>query len=130
MEVNALLAKAEQFIRSAVLLAENDDLDSAASRLYYAMFFTAEALLSKLGLTYSSHHAIIAAYGQHFAKTERIDPRFHRAMISAFDIRQRGDYAADSGLVQEDIDSLMLDATSFLAAAQQWLSNAPKSVEE
>jgi uncharacterized protein (UPF0332 family) len=92
MEANALLVKAEQFIRSAVLLTENDDLDSAASRLYYAMFFTSEALLNKLDLTYSSHHAIIAAYGQHFAKTQRLDARFHRALISAFNMRQRGEF--------------------------------------
>lgn len=125
MEANALLVKAEQFIRSAVLLAENDDLDSAASRLYYAMFFTSEALLNKLGLTYSSHHAIIAAYGQHFAKTQRLDARFHRALISAFNMRQRGDYAVDSGLVQEDINNLLLDATAFLTAAKQCLSDTP-----
>jgi uncharacterized protein (UPF0332 family) len=38
MDVNGLLAKAEQFIESARVLALIGDLDSAASRLYYAMF--------------------------------------------------------------------------------------------
>ncbi|MBK7201714.1 MAG: HEPN domain-containing protein [Anaerolineae bacterium] len=34
-----MLEKAARFIASAVLLIENDDYDSAVSRLYYAMFF-------------------------------------------------------------------------------------------
>ena len=86
------LEKAERFIRSAQILIDSDDHDSAASRLYYAMFFTAEALLEALGLSFSSHRAIISAYGQHFAKTKELDPRFHQVLITAFNQRQLGDY--------------------------------------
>ncbi len=41
-----LLEKAERFIRTAEVVAADGDLDSAAPRLYYAMFFVAEALLA------------------------------------------------------------------------------------
>ncbi len=54
----ALLEKAERYIRSASILADDGDFDSAASRLYYAMFFMAEALLESRGLTFSSHKAV------------------------------------------------------------------------
>jgi len=63
-----LLEKAERYIHSAELLAKDGDLDSAASRLYYAMFYIAQALLEERGYTYSSHRALISAYGQYFAK--------------------------------------------------------------
>ena len=99
-----LLEKAERFIRSAKLLSTEDDLDSAASRLYYAMFFTAQALLQTLGLTFSSHRATISAFGQHFSKTKELDPRYHKALLDAFDQRQLGDYAVVSGLHKEDWD--------------------------
>ncbi len=79
-----LLHKAERFVRSAQILAADGDLDSAASRLYYAMFFGAEALLAARGQTYSSHSAVISAYGQQFAKTNELDPLFHRALLGAF----------------------------------------------
>jgi len=46
MPSDPLLAKAERYIRSAQLLAQHGDLDSSASRLYYAMFYMAEALLA------------------------------------------------------------------------------------
>ena len=69
MPFNPLLEKAERYIHSAELLAAEQDYDSAASRLYYAMFYVAQALLESLGQSYSSHRAVISAYGQHFAKS-------------------------------------------------------------
>jgi uncharacterized protein (UPF0332 family) len=77
MPSEPLLEKAERFIRSARVLADDGDLDSAASRLYYAMFFVAEALLAARGLSFSSHSAVLSAYGQRFAKTKELDPYFH-----------------------------------------------------
>lgn len=118
----ALLKKAERYIRSARLLADDGDFDSAVSRLYYAMFFIAEALLESRGLTFSSHKALISAYGQHFAKTQVLDVRFHQALLSAFSQRQLGDYTTDAGLTRDDINTLLTDAQDFLAAARGWLA--------
>jgi uncharacterized protein (UPF0332 family) len=86
-----LIAKAKRFIKSAEILAEAEDYDSAVSRLYYAMFHTAQALLETLGQTFSSHRAVISAYGQNFAKTGILDPQFHKALVDAFNQRQLGD---------------------------------------
>ncbi len=120
-DYDALLLKAERFIRSARVLADDGDFDSAASRLYYAMFFMAEALLAARGASFSSHSAVISAFGQQFAKTKEIDPRFHRALLTGFSQRQLGDYAVSSGLSGVDIESLAGEAVSFLAAARSWL---------
>ncbi|MBS1250719.1 MAG: hypothetical protein MAG431_02314 [Chloroflexi bacterium] len=121
MQSNPLLDKTERFIRSAQLLAEDGDLDSAASRLYYSMFYIAEVLLDAIGLSFSSHRAVMSAYGQHFAKTGELDSRFHQALISAFSQRQLGDYQANSGLEQEDIELMLTNAKDFLAASRKWL---------
>jgi uncharacterized protein (UPF0332 family) len=48
---------------------------------YYTMFYLAQAVLLTKGLTFSSHSAVIAAYGKEFAKTGLLDPKFHRHMI-------------------------------------------------
>jgi uncharacterized protein (UPF0332 family) len=52
-------------------------------------------LLSK-GLTFSSHSAVIAAYGKEFAKTGLLDPKFHRYIIDAQERREIGHYARDA----------------------------------
>ena len=85
--VEALLAKAARSRRAAALLGEQDYLDFAASRAYYALFYVAEALLLAEGLSFSSHAALIAGFGKTFAKTQRLAPRFHRYLIDAQDIR-------------------------------------------
>jgi len=116
------LEKADRFIRSAELLAADGDFDSAASRLYYAMFYIAEIMLEAKGLAFSSHKSVIAAFGLHFAKTKEIDPRFHKALLSAFSQRQLGDYTFDTGLTQSDIDHLSTEAKAFLLTSREWLS--------
>lgn len=118
----ALVQKAERYLRSAELLVKDGDLDSAASRLYYAMFYLAEALLDAEGMSFSSHQALISAYGQRFAKTGELDPRFHRSLITAFNRRQLGDYLAPSGLTAEDISDMRADAEAMLAAAKRYLN--------
>ena len=85
------------------------------------MFFIAEALLAARDLTFSSHRAVISAYGQYYAKTKELDPRFHQALLNAFSQRQLGDYTTDSGITREDIEALLIDAHEFLKAAREKL---------
>ncbi len=108
MPPNELIEKAKRFIRSARILSADEDYDGAASRLYYAMFFTAEALLEAKGLAFSSHRAVQAAFGTHFAKTGEIDARFHRALLNGFQQRQLGDYSADTHVEPRVVAALRL----------------------
>jgi uncharacterized protein (UPF0332 family) len=68
---------------------------------------------------------VISAYGRHFAKTQELDPHFHRVLIAAFDLRQLGDYSAPSGITQARVDALFADVAAFLAAAHNWLETHP-----
>ena len=68
----ALVQKAERSIRGARVLMEDGLHEFAVSRAYYAMFYLAEALLLGEGLAFSKHAAVIAAFGQHFAKSGRL----------------------------------------------------------
>ena len=116
-----LLRKAQRYLESARLLLESGDYDSAVSRAYYAAFYLAELLLDRLGLSYSSHRGVISAFGQEFAKTQRLDPRFHRLLISAFEKRQRADYLTEAGLDEAEAGQLIADVESFAGAARTWL---------
>ncbi|MGA7981428.1 MAG: HEPN domain-containing protein [Chromatiaceae bacterium] len=120
-EQKGLMLKADRYLESARLLATAGDLDSAVSRAYYAAYFIAETLLDALGQSYSSHRALISAFGQEFAKTGRLDPRFHRLLIGAFQKRQQADYLAESGLTAADVSSLLQEIELLHAAAREWL---------
>ena len=44
-EIQALLKKAERSLRAASSMIDSQDFDFSLSRAYYAMFYSAEALL-------------------------------------------------------------------------------------
>jgi uncharacterized protein (UPF0332 family) len=94
-----LLQKAERSLRAAQRLLEEDNADFAASRTYYAYFYTAQALLLTKGLQFSRHGQVLAQFGRHFSKTRLIDPLYHRLLGRAFELRQIADYQA--GIVIE-----------------------------
>jgi len=73
-----LLDKAADSIESAEILLEHNKLDAATGRAYYAMFYIAEALLNEKDLRFSKHGNVHAAFGEHFAKTRILDPKYHR----------------------------------------------------
>jgi uncharacterized protein (UPF0332 family) len=80
-------------------------------------FCTAEALLLAEGLAFSSHAAVIAGFGKTFAKSQRLDPRFHRYLIDAQDIRNLGDYGVGSGVSRAQLADMLAWSDQFLAAA-------------
>ena len=120
-EQTALLRKAGESLRAAQLLATNELLDFAASRAYYTMFYVAEAFLLNEGLTFSSHAAVISAFGRDFARTGRVPAEFHRYLIDAQDLRNQGDYDIDSAITESEANELIGHAQQFLELAERLL---------
>lgn len=120
-QIKALLEKAERYLSSAELLRAGGDFDSAASRLYYAMFYCAEAVLLTKGLTFSRHRGVIAGFGQHLVKTGELPAEMHQWLREAFDKRQLGDYASVSSLEEDDISDLQIKTKQFVQQTKVFL---------
>lgn len=121
-ETQALLDKAQASCDAARVLQREGFMDFAASRAYYAMFYTAEALLLSRGFSFSSHSAVIATFGKEFSKTGDLDPRFHRHLIDAQDTRITGDYTTSATITNAQVDEALRWAQDFLAAASAFLA--------
>jgi uncharacterized protein (UPF0332 family) len=87
-EIEALLKKADESIKAAKLLSDNGLFGFAVSRAHYAMFYIVSAVLLTKGLSFSKHTALVAAFGQHFVKTNIFEHKFHRYLVEAFEQRQ------------------------------------------
>lgn len=124
-EVDLYLQKAEGGFRSAEILLDAGESDAAASRAYYGYFYTVKALLLDRGAEAASHGQVIAQYGLHFAKSKQLDPRFHRLLMRAFNLRQEADYAVDAPIHPEVIEGLLVEGRRFLAAAYAYLKRDP-----
>ena len=120
-QVSSILDKARESLEAARLLAEQSYFDFAASRAYYAMFYTAEALLLLKGLSYSSHAAVIANFGKEFSKTRELDPKFHKYLIAVQDLRSQGDYSYGPGVSRNDLQNALVWASEFIEAASAYL---------
>jgi len=122
-EQQALLEKAGQGWAAARLLHEHEQFSFAAGRCYYVMFYAAEALLLGEGLSFSKHSAVIAAFGQHFARTNRVAPGFHQYLIEGLEVRQAGDHSTEPVSEQQSAQQLRR-AEEFLEMAKQMLGTA------
>jgi uncharacterized protein (UPF0332 family) len=115
------LARAQDAIEAAEILLTNEKVDIAAGRAYYAMFYTAEALLNEMGLEFNKHSAVHAAFGKHFAQTKQLDPKYHRWLMDSFDKRLIGDYGVEANLQMDAVVSMIHQAQEFLEAAKAYL---------
>jgi len=120
-QIQDLLHKADESLQAAKLLSREKYYDFAASRAYYTMFYVAQAFLLNKGLTFSSHAAVIAAFGKEYAKTGLIDIKFHRYLIDAEDLRGTGDYGVGASLTENEAAQTLAWAAEFLQIGQQQL---------
>lgn len=124
-EQEALVRKAQDSLRGAQVLASQKLFDFAVSRAYYTMFYVAEAFLLGEGLTFSKHSGVIAAFGQHFAKTGRVPKEFHRYLIDGERKRLIGDYDIGPGLSEREALEEIDHAKKFLDLAKASLGSLP-----
>ena len=79
--LSAFIDKAKESLAASKLLADNRLYDFAGSRAYYTMFYIAEAFLWQKGLSFSSHSAVISAFGKEIAKPGLVPVEFHRYWV-------------------------------------------------
>ena len=77
-EIKQHIERSEQFIKVAEDLSKLKYWDNVISRTYYAIFHAAIAVLLNINIQRSPHHALIAAFGEHIAKMNLMDTKFHR----------------------------------------------------
>ena len=116
-----LLQKASRAIEAANTLLDNGLSEFSTGRAYYAMFYTAEALLNEKGLRFRKHGGVHSAFGEHFIKVNLFDAKYHRWILDAFDRRIESDYGTEVLVINEDTLELIEQAKEFLQAARAFL---------
>ncbi len=124
-----LLEMATESLAAARLLFVGGHPGFAASRAYYTMFYVAEAILEGEGLAFSKHSAVIAAFGQHFARTGRVPAEFHKSLREALDVRHSGDYGAPHSVPADKAEATIAHAQGFLELAERWIGPLPEPPE-
>jgi len=120
-EINSLIEKAKRYLRSAELLLEAGDYESSVSRTYYAMFYSAQAMLLTKNLSFSSHKGVISAFGEQFVKTGIFPREMGRELNKAFEKRQIGDYEYTFVISKVEAKEIFENGKKFIEQITQHL---------
>jgi hypothetical protein len=125
-EVREHLERSKEFLDAADALLASGFPSVAVGRAYYAMFHAAMAALLERGIIRSSHHALIAAFGQFLVKPGVVPPHFHAWLREVFELRSDTDYSATSRLTPEMARQVLARARAFVEICRELCEmNAP-----
>ena len=117
-EQEALLQKAVESISAAHILSDNGFFDIASSRAYYAMFYSASAMLLNENLRFRKHSGVHAAFGNKIAKAGLLPADLHGWLLDAAKARTAGDYRPDVRISPEEATTHVDRAERFLVEVQ------------
>ena len=103
------------------MLLKERDYESSVSRTYYAMFYSAQAMLLTKNLSFSSHKGVISAFGEYFVKTDIFPKEMGRELNRAFEKRQMGDYEYTCVISKEEAEEIIANGRKFIEKIVQYL---------
>ena len=109
---------ADESMRAARVLVDAALLHDAESRLYYAIYHAAVALLLTEGLEPRSHAGTASMLGLHFVKTGRMDPEDARLFARIQKYRLEADYGRDFVLTEAALWEDLASCQTFLDRAR------------
>jgi len=120
-ETESLIQRAGKYLKSAEILIQAGDYESSVSRTYYAMFYSAQAMLLTKNLSFSSHKGAISAFGEHFVKTGIFPREMARELNRAFEKRQISDYEYTFVISKEEAEEMLANGKQFVEKIVQHL---------
>jgi len=120
-EVKKFIEKAEHSLDVAEELMRSHFPSDAASKMYYSMFYAAQALLRSEGIDVVKHSAVESAFGYYYVKSGKIDAKYHRMLINARKIREIADYDIQEEVIEPMASITLEDGKAFLNAVKMYL---------
>lgn len=108
------IEKANRTYDAAIIMFENKHWESAANRLYYALFHAVNALLIHDRHEVSTHKGSHALFGQYYIKTGKLPRHFSSIYQKLEAIRDEGDYNWAYSVTSEDIQEKIQPAKEMI----------------
>ena len=112
--IAAELARCDESLRAARVLIDAALLHDAESRLYYAAYHAAVALLLTRGIEPRSHSGVANLLGLHFVKTGRLDAGDARLFARLQKYRIEADYSTEFVLTTSALEEDLAACQAFV----------------
>ena len=86
------MARAQETLEEAHILADSGRWNACVNRLYYACFYAISALLVRDGLSSSKHAGVRSLFNRQYVKSGKIPKDLASIYNDLFERRQEGDY--------------------------------------
>lgn len=112
--INYRIARAEESLEEANILATSGHWNACVNRLYYSCFYIVSALLIKYDLSSGKHSGIRSLFNKHFVKTGKIPKNIAIIYNFLFERRQESDYDDFVNFDEADASKWINDSKIFL----------------
>ncbi|MCD7715135.1 MAG: HEPN domain-containing protein [Lachnospiraceae bacterium] len=104
---------AEEHLKASKILLDNGLFKDSLGRSYYAMFAATRAVLALDGVDFSKHAGVISYFQKEYVKTGKVDAKYSKYLMNAFQIRNHADYADYYVVARDDAEKQYERAKEF-----------------
>lgn len=113
--------RADESIKAAHLLYENNLLNDAISRLYYFLLYNIRALLLTKGFEPKSHEGALRLFSLHFIKTGLFEIKSSHIFSKMMKYREEADYNPSFLFTKEDFINFIKESEELVAKINNYL---------
>ena len=113
------LDRAYESFEEAIILSEKGKWNAVINRLYYACFYSVNALFLNNGIISKTHSGARSLFHLHFIKTKLIENQIGEYYSRVFDLRHSGDYQDMIILTKEKIEPLIEETERFILSIKK-----------
>ena len=121
------LGRANESIKAAQLMFDNNMLAPAMNRIYYSMFYAVHALLVLNEKAFSKHGQVKGYFNKEFIKTGIFPKEFGRLFNTVFEYRQKFDYVDLITPEEKLISDYILEAQNFINQISIYINDKMES---
>ena len=113
--INIAVEKSKQAIKSAKDNIENNNLETAQNRIYYALFYIVTALAYKHDFITSKHGQLKGWFNKKFIYEDKVfEPEMIEIYNELYQFRQKSDYDLGYTPDIETVQESLVDVTEFV----------------
>ena len=112
--INYKIERSELALEAAIREFEAEDMFTASNRIYYACFYSTEALMLTKDLSFKDHGRLKGEFNKRFVHEGLVDKKYSKILDNAFEQRQAGDYKNFVKFTKEEVKSSLDQAKIFV----------------
>ena len=117
------LEKAERTFDVVLFCAKEGKWETAANRIYYALFHAVSALLVSDGYHVKSHRGILAMFGEHYVKTGLFSKKDGSLLSDLVIMRDNADYNCFFEADEEKLTPYIEPTRLLIEKIKQYINN-------